>query len=64
METKHIVLDTPQEREWKKMNQIESAALDMLKALEDIVGEAAFVGLPESKEEAIHAAIKKARGLK
>jgi uncharacterized protein YifN (PemK superfamily) len=64
METKNIVLSTPQEIAWKKQNRIESAALDMLQVLEDIVGEAAFEGLPESKQEAIHAAIKKARGVK
>ena len=63
METKHIVLNTAQELEWKRLNRIEGAALDMLQALEDIIGEAAFEGLPESKQEAIHAAIAKARGI-
>ena len=62
METKHIVLSTQQELEWKRLNRVEGAALDMLQALADIIGEAAFEGLPESKQEAIHAAIAKARG--
>lgn len=62
MKTKHIALNTLREREWKKQNRIASAALDMLKALEDLLGEPHFEGLPESKQEAILAAIKKARG--
>ena len=61
METKHIIYDTPQEREWKRLNRLEKAAPEMLQALEDIIGEAAFEGLPESKQEAIHAAIAKAK---
>ena len=37
METKHIVLESSQEREWKRLNRIEGAALDMLQALEAVV---------------------------
>ena len=61
METKHIIHDTLQEREWKRLNRLEKAAPEMLQALEDIIGEAAFEGLPESKQEAIYAAIAKAK---
>lgn len=34
----------------------------MLAALESITGEAGFEGLPDSKQEAIYAAIAKAKG--
>lgn len=37
METKHIVLDTAQEREWKRLNRLEKAAPEMLQALEAVV---------------------------
>ena len=62
METKHIVLNTQQEIEWKRLNRIEGAALDMLQVLESLIGEPPFESLPESKQEAVHAAIAKARG--
>jgi hypothetical protein len=62
METKHIVLNTQQQIEWKRLNRIEGAALDMLQVLESLIGEPHFESLPESKQEAVHAAIAKARG--
>lgn len=37
METKHIVLSTQQEIEWKRLNRIEKAAPEMLQALEAVV---------------------------
>ena len=37
METKHITHDTPQEREWKRLNRLEKAAPEMLQALEAVV---------------------------
>jgi hypothetical protein len=43
-------------------NLLESAAHDMLQCLEDLVGKAAFEGLPEYLQENIHDAIAKARG--
>lgn len=37
MTPKDIVHDTPQEREWKRLNRIEKAAPEMLQALEAVV---------------------------
>jgi hypothetical protein len=37
METKHIVYDTQQELEWKRLNRIERAGPEMLQALEAVV---------------------------
>lgn len=39
-----------------------AAAPDLYEALESITGEAGFEGLPESKQDAIHAALAKALG--
>lgn len=61
MKTKPYAYYSSQEPDWNQNNRIEGAALDMLQCLEDIIGEAAFEGLPESKQEAIHAALAKAK---
>ena len=37
METKHIILESSQEQEWKRLNRIEKAAPEMLQALEAVV---------------------------
>lgn len=42
---------------------LEDIAAEIYAALDDIIGEAGFEGLPDSKQDAIHVALKKAKSL-
>ena len=44
------------------VTELEAIASEMYAVLDDIIGEAAFEGLPESKQDAIHAVMAKLTG--
>jgi hypothetical protein len=46
-----------------QVSKLEELANEMYDALDDIIGEAGFEGLPDSKQDAIYAVIAKAKSL-
>lgn len=44
------------------VTELEAIASEMYAVLDDIIGEAAFEGLPESKQDAIHVVMAKLTG--
>jgi hypothetical protein len=67
METKHIPILSNQELQWKKQNRLESAAPDLLEALEFLLADYIAINGPERTgsdypEGKARAAIAKAKG--